>query len=67
VGRLASNEEAMSSKKKRSKEFIKLENRLRRLTSDQDVKAGKFLRAQTRELAKKANAILRKLTKGRSG
>ena len=46
---------------KRSREFIKLENRLRRITTDQERKAGKFLRAQSKELAKKTNAILAKL------
>jgi vacuolar-type H+-ATPase subunit D/Vma8 len=53
-------------KRKRQKtaaRFVQLENRLRRLTTDAEIRVGEFARSQSRELAKETNKALREYQK----
>jgi len=50
-------------RQRKAARFVKLENRLRRITTDAEIRIGKFARSQSRELAKESNKALREYEK----
>jgi hypothetical protein len=51
------------SRQKKGSRFLKLENRLRRLTTDAEIRIGDYARSQTRNLARETNKALHEYQK----
>jgi hypothetical protein len=48
----------LKSRKRLGREFSKLEKRLRRITTESELKIGKFVRTQSKELARKTQSVI---------
>ena len=57
----------VKKRKRAAARFVKLEDRLRRITTDTERRMSSFARAQSRELAKETNKALNEYQKAHKG